>query len=91
MPRQILGSLNKGTTYHFPAGAHNTGTLNIEFPNTANQHSQATIVVATGNGGQFRRDKLAAGNTRVATVGLYNNIASIQNVGPSSVQLSLSW
>jgi hypothetical protein len=91
MPRQVLGTVNKGNTYHFPAGARNTGTVNIEFPNTANQHSQTTIVVATANGGQFRRDKLAAGSTRVAKVGMYDHIASIQNVGPSSVQLSLSW
>jgi hypothetical protein len=53
--------------------------------------NQATIVVSTTNGGQSRRDKLGAGSTRVASAGKYDNITSIQNVGPSRVQVVLTW
>ena len=44
-----------------------------------------------GYGATDRRDKLTPGATHMATMGPYTNIASIRNVGPSQVQLSLSW
>jgi hypothetical protein len=91
MPRQILGAFPTGHVYNFPAGAQNSGKVNIAFRDNAGEHDQVTIVVTDANGGQFRQDKLEAGATRARSMGPYNNIASIKNVGPSRVEISLSW
>jgi hypothetical protein len=77
--------------YTFPAGNYGSGTVNVVFPDDASPQAQASIVVTNADGGQFRRDKLPAGSTRVHTMGPYTDIASIRNAGPSPIDLSLSW
>jgi len=91
VPRQILQALNRGNVYHFPAGVQNSGKVDIVFANTAGPKDQATVVVTSSNGSSRRHDKVEAGTTRVKQLGLHNNIATIQNIGPSSVQVALTW
>ena len=91
MPRKFLNKLDKGDVYQFAAGDRNSGTVNVAFGNNAGQHDQTSIVVTLGSGAQRRRDKLEAGTSRAVSAGMYDDIVSIRNVGPSTVELSLTW
>jgi hypothetical protein len=90
MPRKQLGKLTKGQVYTFPAGNTGSGQMNVVFPDTAGPQDQTSLVLTKANGSQTRKDKVPAGATRINTFAV-TDIESIQNLGPSQVELSLNY
>jgi hypothetical protein len=93
MGRKILGApLNKGDEYSFTAAdPHTSGKLNVAFDGAGGQHQQASLVITKENGSQVRKDKLTPGANNFVTVGPIQDMLTIQNLGPATVQLSLSY
>jgi hypothetical protein len=91
MPRKVLGTLQQGGVYTFQAGSRSSGTVNVAWDKDALPGDRTSIHVVHGDDYHDRRDRIPAGTNRLLTMGPYTDIASIENVGPSRIHVSLSW